>query len=226
MSFHAARINVSIHASAWEATRRLSSSPPLALFRSTPPRGRRPPRGWRKRLTEGFRSTPPRGRRRAHQCACGADQQFRSTPPRGRRRAVPSRTLARKAFRSTPPRGRRRGRRRDSDRGHGFDPRLRVGGDGSAPTVRLRWRWFRSTPPRGRRRLGIGLDLVSGRFRSTPPRGRRRYCHLSCWAARRFDPRLRVGGDMAPISARWRCGRFDPRLRVGGDPVRRTGRPE
>ena len=165
---------VSIHASAWEATPhpwkprqpRWSFDPrlrvggdyihpvtagALRMFRSTPPRGRRPPRRQYLRISEKFRSTPPRGRR--HQAkavvedvgpvsihasaweatvdhvAGGEDLRFRSTPPRGRRLAGFTAKAIDLRFRSTPPRGRR----------HVRD--VALAGDNL----------FRSTPPRGRR---------------------------------------------------------------------------
>ena len=55
---------VSIHASAWEATRKVSI---------------------RRRRLRRFQSTPPRGRRRQDWADAAARLGFQSTPPRGRR---------------------------------------------------------------------------------------------------------------------------------------------
>ena len=190
---------VSIHAPAREATRRAPMIAPrlwcfdprpreggdaefdvarvdLSLFRSTPPRGRRPPfsAGYfglarfdpRPReggdvtaatvagCTKQFRSTPPRGRRPRKREATMAIYWFRSTPPRGRRRGRCKWILQdMDEFRSTPPRGRRQSQGKVSRRQKQcFDPRPREGGDFQRRIIFRRKRRFRSTPPRGRRR--------------------------------------------------------------------------
>jgi len=124
-------------------------------------------------------------------------------------------------FRSTPPGGGRRrcaGTARQPQR---FDPRPRVWGDcGSSSNVPL-VSSFRSTPPGGGRREAKGLTQTQlAEFRSTPPGGGRRHPHAPSaplvgvsihapgWGATIeifcmirtplcFDPRPRVGGDIA-----------------------------
>ena len=98
---------VSIHASAREATFQAVRQGRNALFRSTPPRGRRPrPIGSTTGLPM-FRSTPPRGRRLPGLLGIFDKRAFRSTPPRGRRLASACISSRMGGFRSTPPRGRR-----------------------------------------------------------------------------------------------------------------------
>ena len=149
-----------------------------------------------------FQSTPPRGRRphlSDYQCA---GDMFQSTPPRGRRRRSPRSPPSPWQFQSTPPRGRRR-----SDWG-GCGPHQLVSIHASAREAtcnallfRCMMLMFQSTPPRGRRpRMAAGPDQF----------------------LRRFNPRLRAGGDSQgrfPPSPRF-C--FNPRLRAGGDPPARA----
>src|SRR4051812_20433183 len=79
----------------------------------------------------------------------------------------------------------------------GFNPRLRAGGDafrapsGLMPT-------FQSTPPRGRRLPLRYHPVYDFLFQSTPPRGRRPSPVRCSMACRRFNPRLRAGGDHVP----------------------------
>ena len=56
---------------------------------------------------------------------------------------------------------------------------------------------FQSTPPRGRRRHQELYPHLSIAFQSTPPRGRRPSHAFICSSSSRFNPRLRVGGDVA-----------------------------
>ncbi len=152
----------------------MASSPDAYVFRSTPPRGRRPNVNAPAVNLDMFRSTPPRGRRRASakfvststgfdpRLREGGDCQllnfipsfssFRSTPPRGRRPPSISIYRCRALFRSTPPRGRRPETTWRSDTMFGrFDPRLREGGDVREAMAAAIRAMFRSTPPRGRR---------------------------------------------------------------------------
>ena len=193
------KIRVSIHASAWEATPPMQDFAADAKFQSTPPRGRR-------RSLHNWAA-----RRRQVSIHASAWEATRS-PRKGQ---FPS-----ARFQSTPPRGRRRfSRGYDTPHELGFNPRLRVGGDGTDLKKKLAEIEFQSTPPRGRRRrhrfpvlgrrgfnprLRVGGDIVFSPF---PP-----------WTIS-FNPRLRVGGD-APASTKWadKTG-FNPRLRVGGDPL-------
>ena len=123
--------DVSIHASAWEATGRFpGGAKPLYRFQSTPPRGRR-------RCAQ--RSFVHIHQVSIHASAWEATRsiplqfpdwsKFQSTPPRGRRHYGGCMTLHEALFQSTPPRGRRRpAAARRSWIGR-FNPRLRVGGD-------------------------------------------------------------------------------------------------
>ena len=65
MDYYMHPTQISIHASAREATKKIVNATDIVLFQSTPPRGRRriaPPIAWI--APETFQSTPPRGRRR------------------------------------------------------------------------------------------------------------------------------------------------------------------
>ena len=215
-------VPVSIHASAQEATARArGSAAPTARFQSTPPRRRRllhhvPGAGGdqvsihasAQEATEGgtlvrmvvgwFQSTPPRRRRRGL---------------RGRPAAAPEVSIHASAQEAT--RGPASAGRRD----HGFNPRLRAGGDvAPLPKDVLVFR-FQSTPPR-RRRPARGVASM------TSPVS----IHAS---AQEATARYRGGVDEAGVSihasaqeATWSGMRpgaggtgFNPRLRAGGDLV-------
>ena len=146
----------------------------LTRFRSTPPRGRRPGR--------------VRARRVRHQVSihASAREATRFSPSFSSSDAVSIHASAREATcGSAWPR-------------HPlscFDPRLRAGGDKVVLDCPAKYWLFRSTPPRGRR-LDATLPKFRDKwFRSTPPRGRRPRRRAHCWRSRRFDPRLRAGGD-------------------------------
>ncbi len=201
---------VSIHASAWEATRQADAiAHPLDGFN---PRlrvgGDKCRDRWRRR-SRRFQSTPPRGRRHYRQACTSRDTRFNprlrvggDTPLSG----TVSATLT--GFQSTPPRGRRQPQ-------DGFrSDRLTVSIHASAweatcitgANIGARRR-FQSTPPRGRRRPGERHVAHSGRFQSTPPRGRRprqRLCGGLNMAS--FNPRLRVGGDKPRKFRYYACG--------------------
>ncbi len=235
------RRSVSIHASAREATPQLPrGAHPCRLFRSTPPRGRRPPR---RVLRPHRNSFDPRLR-------AGGDH------PR------PLCSSGRKCF---DPRLRAGGDSRISTRrsaDSGFDPRLRAGGDGrhrfacgsiiivsihasarEATRSRVASRCgdagfdprlraggdLRGDHDPGQVRVSIhasareatiraGVTLSAQQFRSTPPRGRR----LSCCdlAMHRQDVSIHASAREATRTfepaRRGRHG-FDPRLRAGGD---------
>ena len=146
-------------------------------------------------------------------------------------------------FQSTPPGGRRRPSDREctliervsihasggeatfcriDDFPHitGFNPRLRGGGDFDRPSLVGRLRGFQSTPPGGRRLYATAPISRHIPFQSTPPGGRRLSARKRTpvgW--RRFNPRLRGGGDPLPTPAGSPTDRFNPRLRGGGDPA-------
>ncbi len=144
-------LEVSIHASAREATGHT-----LKVF-----------------LTNEFQSTPPRGRRRADGFVNAGETRFQSTPPRGRRRQDAVVLVDHNRFQSTPPRGRRPRISTPQYKRCGFNPRLRAGGDSFNRRSRAATLRFQSTPPRGRRRPLPGNLVRDVEFQSTPPRGRR-----------------------------------------------------
>ena len=215
---------VSIHASAREATdgERVVTIDHRA-FQSTPPRGRRlgPP----STLTPNGRGFNPRlraGGDRAARRGAVAVIAFQSTPPRGRRRAPDRRPLAtRRVSIHASAREATRLDREQRRPGTSFNPRLRAGGDHTAASVDPGTCAFQSTPPRGRRRpAGEASDVQPLRFQSTPPRGRRpgterqrpsQPLEVSIHASAREATRA---GDRRTLAHR----RFNPRLRAGGDP--------
>ena len=104
--------------------------------------------------------------------------------------------MRRSRFRSTPPRGRRRAFGFTAKIQHGFDPRLRAGGDDAAAETR-------------RRQQLVSIHASAREATATP--------RASSSNASRFDPRLRAGGDAAVDHLGCRGRGFDPRLRAGGD---------
>ncbi len=147
---------VSIHASAREATmRRQRRDAGSSLFRSTPPRGRRPRRQGQVRQMRHVS---------IHASAREATLLSIISAVEGE---VSIHASAREATRPAMSPHRY---------GGCFDPRLRAGGD-PRPCRDMPWlRQFRSTPPRGRRRETMIAPAGMRAFRSTPPRGRRRNC--------------------------------------------------
>ena len=124
-----------------------------------------------------------------------ASGQFQSTPPYGRRQNFKGEVAVRSMFQSTPPYGRRHATIHRLWRLHGFNPRLRMGGDADKDTT-IGWRevsihasvWeatynaainhppmsvsihasvWEATGPNFRIWIGV-------MFQSTPPYGRRR----------------------------------------------------
>ncbi len=181
--------DVSIHASAREATIRTRECSAPWLFQSTPPRGRRRPgtsracrrRSFNPRLRAGGDArdepTPTDAPVSIHASAreatvpvqhAGVPSLFQSTPPRGRRPIDFCDHVPGIAFQSTPPRGRRPA----------------PGCEVQALTT------FQSTPPRGRRPTPTTATSRGGKFQSTPPRGRRP-----------GRSTLQIGPDMVSIHA-------------------------
>ena len=122
-------------------------------------------------------------------------------------------------------------------------PRGARPGLNAAPLVPL---MFQSTRPRGARQTTSLPPQRVPRFQSTRPRGARPRIRYSCraltivsihapaWGAtsgkrgadrrlRRFNPRARVGRDMARNASLTSSTRFNPRARVGRDWPRTTG---
>jgi len=210
-------MQVSIRASAWEATRHLGV----------------------RRLPAPFQSAPPRGRRRAEPGQVAPGFEFQSAPPRGRRHGAAGNRTRPVGFQSAPPRGRRHPRARPGGGGVSFNPRLRVGGDqsrGVSPMrsafVSIRASAWEATPrprvPPGWLPVSIrasaweatreaAADQAAGEFQSAPPRGRRPARRRRIKRLESFNPRLRVGGDSATRRRAGGAQGFNPRLRVGGD---------
>ena len=194
---HVARqTQVSIHASAREATYARPLLFNVSKFQSTPPHGRRPStRRWTGSML-WFQSTPPHGRRHPEAVetaltesvsihasareATPAPAEESPTEPvsihASAREATPLEKLVkvRKVrFQSTPPHGRRPWTSAGSRELASFNPRLRTGGD---------------------------------------------FGHLGAVHRRAsFNPRLRTGGDEVCVYAGGLCECFNPRLRTGGD---------
>ena len=101
---------------------------------------------------------------------------------------------------------------------YSFNPRTRVGCDPRSALNSAPWAKFQSTHPRGVRQARHSQRRPVGQFQSTHPRGvRRSRGSVSSTASACFNPRTRVGCDLAksPASRRQRC--FNPRTRVGCD---------
>ena len=189
---------VSIHASAWEATRSRRLEGVDAVFQSTPPHGRRQcilfsihASAWEatrwRRVTARDPSFNPRLR-------MGGD--LPSAFARTRRLASAWEATAQavtevievsihasaweatcrsggEVFQSTPPHGRRLPMRSHGLKCWRFNPRLRMGGDRCSALSCVDTVSFQSTPPHGRRHEAVLTPPVSVLFQSTPPHGRR-----------------------------------------------------
>ena len=119
-------------------------------------------------------------------------------PPQGGDHPTRQAPIGTGQFQSTPPHGRRPcAGRLVGNALHGFNPRLRTGGDGI-------WASMTRTPGSFNPRLRTGGD-------PSPPSG--------AAAAACFNPRLRTGGDTSSKTSSHRLSSFNPRLRTGGDGV-------
>ena len=199
-------VEVSIHASAREATVRLDGLHRLgSQFQSTPPRGRRLGVCQLARRSTRFNPRLRAGgdHRRFEvelgepcfnpRLRAGGDELLRrsllptdlvSIHASAREATWPGIGTRRRIstlFQSTPPRGRRPNRRRhQGPPPTSFNPRLRAGGEAADLRAAAAESWFQSTPPRGRRR-------ERNRRALRPRHG--------------FNPRLRAGGDCGAGSA-------------------------
>ena len=84
-----------------------------------------------------------------------------------------------------------------------FNPRARVGRDRRTFCIFARFLRFQSTRPRGARRGGKKTNSHILAFQSTRPRGARPLRRWSRAARTYFNPRARVGRDLAPPFGRW-----------------------
>ena len=144
-----------------------------------------------------FQSTPPHGRRLLVVCYLVLSGEFQSTPPHGRRRADASRRLC--DWTVSIHASAREATLNEFDIGgetDGFNPRLRTGGDPDKIALVDEAYQFQSTPPHGRRPTGCG-ELFSLWFVSIHASAR----EATMWPlpfstiGKRFNPRLRTGGD-------------------------------
>ena len=195
-------IRVSIHAPAWGAT--LDDVQILAAvseFQSTRPRGARRRQTRPHAARTMFQSTRPRGARRI-------DARLRRAlsgvsihaPAWGATRLTGVWARGCYGFQSTRPRGARHGNGRvDRARMPGFNPRARVGRDRELRRTPIADLLFQSTRPRGARRQAHGL-LPGDRPVSihAPAWGATGPGHPKSGAQRCFNPRARVGRDLAP----------------------------
>ena len=164
----------------------------------------------------------------------------RSTPPRGRRWRLVG-VCEPRWFQSTPPRGRRQEQRdAAAHAARSFNPRLRAGGDMTAPWKReTRHVSIHASAREATRRrglvsgraadvsihasareattIGVSMGARSDEFQSTPPRGRRPA--LGAIDARppvSIHASAREATACSMLRVR-RTSRFNPRLRAGGD---------
>ena len=98
-----------------------------------------------------------------------------------------------------------------------FNPRSRVGNDGSYMRFILRAQKFQSTFPRGERPAFDFLLRASIQFQSTFPRGERHRSFNTARTVYDFNPRSRVGNDQVSINTYTISQDFNPRSRVGND---------
>jgi len=171
-------LRVSIHAPAWGATAANASMITSSGFQSTRPRGaRRSPPPICER-TAGFQSTRPRG---ARLFLLGEEIQYRkfqSTRPRGARRVRKSRRIGAMMFQSTRPRGARLDVVMILSTSQQVSIHAPAWGATTDGKKVLLFKWFQSTRPRGARPIGY---LRKKKMRS-------------------FNPRARVGRDLASDS--------------------------
>ena len=202
---------VSIHASAREATSawRLRRSP--RSFQSTPPHGRRRElineclRDWTVSIHASAREATPASPINP------APRAFQSTPPHGRR--LPGGMAITSRVACFNPRLRTGGDDRGgfhTNRLAGFNPRLRTGGDSITLPGFTSADLFQSTPPHGRRLLSLWLRQTHhpvSIHASAREATRAAFLVLACPVG--FNPRLRTGGDyhagqadglLAPVS--------------------------
>ena len=148
------RHQVSIHASAREATVQYASGNTINMFQSTPPRGRRHGEIIQLGTDYWFQSTPPRGRRRDRRRNSRCQDGFN---PRLRAGGDPNRIYERRCHRVSIHASAREatlGTTITRQRSSCFNPRLRAGGDNRA---RESLRAIRSFNPR----LRAGGDMSS-----------------------------------------------------------------
>ena len=197
LELRAAVPEVSIHASVREATRQPWVWGKPFMFQSTPPCGRRPAGISKTPSSKGFQSTPPCGRRPRGSCGNRGRHQV-SIHASVREATVNSHSplSSTSTFQSTPPCGRRL----------------------SPYVASFRTRLFQSTPPCGRRPARVEEELsvspvsIHASVREATP-----VFAGGKGVSRRFNPRLRAGGDVNPSSAPPSTSCFNPRLRAGGD---------
>ena len=145
------------------------------------------------------------------------DSRFQSTPPRGRRPSLSSTSSTHLRFQSTPPRGRRLPPLLVDTGIAGFNPRLRVGGDGLSSLTRVSCR------------VSIHASAweatIAEVCETTEPAVS---IHASAWEATRECDQIAVKPTVSIHASAWEAtsrklpegafrASFNPRLRVGGD---------
>ena len=193
-------------------------------FQSTPPRGGRPPvpqglRGANQvsihapawgatsrtprstRCEPSFNPRPRVGGDLPYPKVYAVRTKFQSTPPRGGRPPVPQGLRgANQVSIHAPAWGATSRTPRSTRCEPSFNPRPRVGGDLPYPKVYAVRTKFQSTPPRGGRPpVPQGLRGANQVSIHAPAWGATRLRERSNVPNRRFNPRPRVGGDLAQV---------------------------
>ena len=122
---------------------------------------------------------------------------FQSSFPRGERPSSSTRIPFLSQFQSTFPRGERRSKRSDSDYFTDFNPRSRVGNDSINRSYRLRYIISIHVPAWGTTHVQRLRPVNYAVFQSTFPRGERRDSFNTAYNSTNFNPRSRVGNDVA-----------------------------
>ncbi len=191
---------VSIHAPAWGATcQKRFKGVPGVTFQSTRPCGARRRFGRLARIRRSFNPRARVGRDRR----AGRDWAWRSVvsihaPAWGATRPISTfRCLAR--FQSTRPRGARLQRPADCRATRAVSIHAPAWGATQGRTANLIAELeFQSTRPRGARLSKSDSSGLTVAFQSTRPRGARRYQAPNQMPMPCFNPRARVGRDVAP----------------------------
>ena len=211
---------VSIHAPAWGATLQVTSQ--KRLPRSFNPRTRvgcDPSFNVGGTTTTLFQSTHPRGVRRYQ----NRYDEYRGhvsihAPAWGATSSRISGTSRSGRFQSTHPRGVRRPSEAGRTPQSCFNPRTRVGCDGTFDSMLKDLVTFQSTHPRGVRHDGVTQGVTVRKFQSTHPRGVR--LAYGTYTLLRYGVSIHApawGATMMSLLCGWDFRGFNPRTRVGCD---------
>ncbi|ABB24162.1 conserved hypothetical protein [Pelodictyon luteolum DSM 273] len=207
---------VSIHAPAWGATLNLTNPAYLPRFQSTRPRGARHSRTNfnLKRITVSIHAPAWGATEPIHRGARSGRVSIHA-PAWGATMIVADESDAFK-FQSTRPRGARPMRSVRWRRIFSFNPRARVGRD-SACAIKLNHRVVSIHAPAWGATSPLPSPAPSKKFQSTRPRGARPGGEYDLSYSLRFNPRARVGRDIAVLQPCNEVIGFNPRARVGRD---------